>query len=273
MPQVKAKDGTMLYYKDWGTGVPVVLIHGWPLNADMWEYQAGVLAAQGHRVIAYDRRGFGRSEQPWSGYDYDTMADDLGAVLETLDLRGAALVGFSMGGGEVVRYLARGDAGRVSKAVLVSSVVPYMVKADDNAGGISRSVFDEMVEGLEDDRPAFLSSFGRKFFGVGLISFSISSELLDWTQGLALQASPKATIDCVRAFSETDFRGDCAKVGVPTLVIHGDADNTVPIDGAGRAAAKLIKGAKLVEYEGAPHGLFYPQRDRLNKDLLTFLHE
>ena len=272
MPFFQAKDGTSLYYKDWGTGVPVVLVHGWPLSADMWEYQAGPLAAQGHRVIAYDRRGFGRSEQPWTGYDYDTLADDLGAVLDTLDLRDAALVGFSMGGGEVVRYLARSGAGRVAKAVLVSSIVPYMLKADNNRDGVSRSVFDEMVEGLEEDRPAFLASFGRKFYGAGLISFSISSELLDWSQSLALQASPKATIDCVRAFSETDFRPDCARIDVPTLVIHGKSDNTVPIDASGRAAAKLIKGAKLIEYDGAPHGLFYTERDRLNKDLMAFLH-
>ncbi len=269
---IDAKDGTKLYYKDWGTGIPVVLIHGWPLNADMWEYQAGVLAAQGHRVIAYDRRGFGRSGQPWTGYDYDTLADDLAAVLDTLDLRGAALVGFSMGGGEVVRYLARHGDDRVSKAVLLGSVVPYLLKTPDNETGVDRSVFDGMVQGLETDRPGFLATFGKTFFGAGLLNFSISNAMLDWASMMALQASPKATLDLVRAFSETDFRADCAKVKVPTLIIHGSADQTVPPASSSQVAAKLIAGSTLVEYPGAPHALFYTERDRLNQDLLRFLH-
>lgn len=272
MPQqLQARDGTHLHYKDWGTGTPVVLLHGWPLNSDMWEYQARVLAGSGCRVISYDRRGFGRSGQPWSGYDYDTLADDLGVLLETLDLRGAVLVGFSMGGGEVVRYLAKGDAGRVAKAVLVSSVAPFLLKRADNPGGLDKAVFDKIVSGLEADRPGFLQTFGKQFFGAGMLNFSVSNAILEWSQGMALQASPKATIDCVRAFSETDFRGDCAKVKVPTLVIHGDADRTVPIDGSSRETVKLIGGSKLVEYAGAPHALFYTERDRLNADVLGFV--
>ncbi|GAV35267.1 aryl esterase [Roseomonas sp. TAS13] len=274
MSFIEARDGTPLFYKDWGAGKPVVLIHGWPVNADMWEYQAPFLAENGCRVIAYDRRGFGRSGQPWSGYDYDTMADDLAAILDALDLRDATLVGFSMGGGEVARYLSRhGGSGRVSKAVLVAAVTPFLLRTEDNPEGVDRSVFDDMVVNLQADRPAFLASFGKQFFGAGLLSFSISSELLQWTGNLALMASPKATLDCVRAFSETDFRADLPQIRVPVLVIHGDADNTVPIDAAGRHAAAMIPGARLVEYPGAPHGLFFTEKDRLNQDLLRFISE
>lgn len=274
MSFIEARDGTPLFYKDWGAGKPVVLIHGWPVNADMWEYQAPFLAENGCRVIAYDRRGFGRSGQPWSGYDYDTMADDLAAILDALDLRDATLVGFSMGGGEVARYLSRhGGSGRVSKAVLVAAVTPFLLRTEDNPEGVDRSVFDDMVVNLQADRPAFLASFGKQFFGAGLLSFSISSELLQWAGNLALMASPKATLDCVRAFSETDFRADLPQIRVPVLVIHGDADNTVPIDAAGRRAAAMIPGARLVEYPGAPHGLFFTEKDRLNQDLLRFINE
>ena len=272
MPFIEARDGTPLYYKDWGSGAPVILIHGWPLNADMWEYQAGVLAAQGHRVIAYDRRGFGRSGQPWSGYDYDTLANDLACIMEKLDLRGATLVGFSMGGGEVVRYLAREDASRVAKAVLVSSVVPFLLQTPDNPAGVARTVFDTMTDGLANDRPGFLQTFGKQFFGAGLLNFSVSAAILEWASMMALQASPKATLDCVRAFSETDFRADCARIAVPTLIIHGTGDATVPPASSSALATKLIQGSTLLEYDGAPHALFYTERDRLNQDLLTFMH-
>ncbi|MCI0757012.1 alpha/beta fold hydrolase [Teichococcus vastitatis] len=272
MPFAKAPDGTEIFFKDWGSGRPVVLIHGWPLNADMWEYQAPVLASAGLRVISYDRRGFGRSGQPWSGYNYDTLADDLAAVMDHLDLRDATLVGFSMGGGEVARYLSRhGAAGRVSRAVLVSAVTPFLLRTADNPDGVDRSVFDGMIEGLQKDRPNFLATFGKQFFGAGLLTFSISSELLQWASMLALQASPKATMDCVRAFSETDFRADLAGIAVPTLVVHGEGDATVPIGVSGRRAAQMIPGARLVEYAGAPHGLFFTEKDRLNQDLLAFI--
>lgn len=270
MPMVEARDGTPLYVKDWGTGSPIVLVHGWPLNADMWEYNAPALAGAGHRVIAYDRRGFGRSGQPWGGYDYDTLADDLGCVLDALDVRGATLVGFSMGGGEVARFLGRGPSPRVAKAVLVAAVAPYLLKTADNPEGLDRSTFDGFVEKLQNDRPAFLASFGKVFFGTGLLDFSVSSEILQWALMMALQASPKATVDCVRAFSETDFRADAARIGVPTLIIHGDADQTVPIGVSARQAVRLIRGATLVEYAGAPHALMYTERDRLNQDLLRF---
>jgi pimeloyl-ACP methyl ester carboxylesterase len=271
MSFVETTDGTSIFYNDWGRGKPVVLIHGWPLDGDMWEYQWPFLLANGLRVIVYDRRGFGRSGQPVGGYDYDTMADDLKTVLDHLDLRDVTLVGFSMGGGEVARYMRRHHADRVSKAVLVSSVTPYLVQANDNPGGVPRKTFDAMVEGLQQDRPSFLATFGKQFFGAGLLNFTVSSEILQWSLMMALLGSPKATIDCVRAFSETDFRGDMAAFQVPTLIIHGDGDATVPPAKSARLAAAMIAGAKLKEYAGAPHALFFIEKDRLNQDLLSFI--
>lgn len=279
MAYFKTQDGVSLFYKDWCArdgsakegGKPVVFIHGWPVNADMWEYQMVPLARQGLRCIAYDRRGFGRSEQPIGPYDYDTFADDLGVLLETLDLHDVTLVGFSMGGGEIARYLTRHGSARIGKVVLVSSVVPLLLKTPDHPDGADRSVFDQMVSGLESDRPNFLANFGKVFFGVGLLSSPVSSEILDWSLWMAMQASPVATIDCVRAFSETDFRPDLAAFTIPTLVIHGDADKTVPAGITGKAAAAGITGAIYKEYEGAPHGLFVTEKDRLTQDLLEFI--
>ena len=271
MPFIKAADGAQIFYRDHGQGAPVVLIHGWPLNGDMWEYQVPALVEAGHRVITYDRRGFGQSDQTWTGYDYDTFADDLKALLDGLDLNGVSLVGFSMGGGEIARYVGRHGTARLAKAVLVSAVTPYMLKTEQHENGAPRSTFDEMVEGLRDDRPHFLAGFGETFFGVGMLTSPVSDEMLDWAQVHALKASPKATIDCVRAFSETDFRADLPKLTVPTLVIHGDDDQTVPIDISGREAVKLVPGAQLKEYEGAPHGLFITHKEMLNADLVAFL--
>ena len=271
MPYVKAQDGTQLYYYDWGTGAPVVLIHGWPLTSASWESQARVLAESGFRVIAYDRRGFGRSDWPFSGYNYDTLATDLGAVLDTLNLQGATLVGFSMGGGEVARYLGRYGAARVAKAVLISAVTPYLLKTADNPEGVDKKVFDEIVENLVKDRPAFLKQFAPAFYGRTLVNHTVSEPYLEFTQEMALTASPKATIDLVRAWSGTDFRDDLARITVPTLVIHGTGDATVPIDASGRRAAKLIPHAELLEYDGAPHGLNATVPDKLNADLLSFL--
>ena len=271
MPHIRTRDDFGLYYKDWGHGKPVVFIHGWPLNADMWEYQMQSLARQGLRCIAYDRRGFGRSEQPAGGYDYDTLADDLKALLDTLDLHDVTLVGFSMGGGEVARILSRHGAGRIGKTVLLSSVVPFLLKTPDHPDGVDRGVFDQIVGGLQADRPHFLATFAKPVYGVGMLSKPVSTEILDWTLSMAMQASPIATIDCVRAFSETDFRGDLAAFTIPTLVIHGDADQTVPIGISGRAAASGIAGSKYIEYEGAPHGAFMTEKDRLTQDLLEFI--
>ena len=271
MPFIKTSDGAELFYNDWGSGKPVVLIHGWPLNSQMWEYQAPVLAASGLRVVSYDRRGFGKSGQPWSGYDYDTLADDLHALMEALDLQGATLVGFSMGGGEIARYLSRHGAGRVAKTVLLSAVTPMLLKTDSHPQGADQSVFDKMLDGLAADRPNFLATFGKQFFGAGLLNFTVTTEILEWSLWMAMAASPRATTECVRAFSATDFRPDMAAFTMPTLVIHGTSDATVPIDISGRAAARLIPGAQLIEYEGAPHATFFYEKDRLNKDLLAFI--
>ena len=271
MPLAKAKDGTQLYCKDWGRGRPVVLIHGWPLDADMWEYQAPALAHAGFRVVAYDRRGFGRSDQPWSGYDYDTMADDLAAVMRELSLTDVALVGFSMAGGEIARYMSRHGGADVSRAVLVSSICPFLLQTEDNPDGAPKSLFEGMADGLKKDRPKFLADFSKGFFGVGMLSSPVSSELIQWTGNMAMLASPKATIDCVRAFGETDLRPDMAAFKVPTLVIHGDADQTVPFEISGKKAAKMIQGAQLKVYEGAPHAVPFTHHERLNEDLIAFL--
>ena len=271
MPFLKANDGAELFYNDWGQGRPVVLIHGWPLDADMWEHQALFLARNGCRVIAYDRRGFGRSTQTWDGYTYDQFADDLKSVIETLGLSGVTLVGFSMGGGEVARYLSRHGAGRVAKAVLVSAVTPYLLKTADNPEGVDKSVFDGMVAGLETDRAQFLTGFGKLFFGVGLLTSPVSSEVLTWAQSLAMMASPKATIDCVHAFAETDFRNDMKAFTVPTLIIHGDDDKTVPIEASAKRVAAMIPQAQLNIYAGSPHATVFTDADRVNQDLLAFI--
>jgi non-heme chloroperoxidase len=271
MPHIEARDGTKLHVKDMGKGQPVVLIHGWPLNGDMFEYQTLALLEAGYRVITYDRRGFGLSEHPANGYDYDTFAADLAAVVDGLDLQGAALVGFSMGAGEIARYLSSYGSARISRVALVGGVVPYLLKTDDNPDGADASVFDDMKAQIREDRFAFLKNFAKTFYGVGMVSKPVSDGLLDWNFVLAIMASPKATIECVDAFGKTDFRPDLAAFDVPTLVIHGTADKTVPIDPAGRAAAAGIAGAQLIEYEGEPHGLFATAPDRLNRDLLAFL--
>ncbi|MVA56795.1 alpha/beta fold hydrolase [Agrobacterium vitis] len=271
MAFIEAKDGTQLHVKDMGKGRPVVLIHGWPLTGDMFEYQTLALLKAGFRVITYDRRGFGQSGHPADGYNYDTFADDLASVIDSLDVQNVSLVGFSMGGGEIARYLSRHGASKVSKAVLVASVAPYLLKDASNPEGVDASVFEGMKEDIRKDRFAFLQSFAKTFYGVGLVTSPVSQGILDWSFILGVMASPKATIDCVDAFGKTDFRPDLAAFTIPTLVIHGTADKTVPIDPAGRAAAKGIAGAKLIEYEGEPHGLFATAPDRLNRDLIEFL--
>jgi pimeloyl-ACP methyl ester carboxylesterase len=271
MPFIRTRDGIDLFYRDWGAGPPVLLIHGWPLNADMWEHQHALLAEQGFRVIAYDRRGFGRSSQPWTGYDYDTLSDDLGEVIEQLDLCELTLVGFSMGGGEVARYLSRHRFGRVSGTVLIGAVTPFLLNSADNPNGAPASVFEGMMEGIRADRPQFFEAFARAFYGVGGPGPQVSEALLRWSQTLVMQAGMRGTLECVRAFGFTDFRADMAAFTMPTLVIHGDADQIVPIDISGRVAAGMIAGAELKIYDGAPHGLFATHKDELNRDLLAFL--
>lgn len=270
MAFLKTSDGTELFYNDWGAGQPIILIHGWPLDADMWSDQAVFLAEHGFRVIAYDRRGFGRSSQPWNGYDYDTLAGDLAAIIDGLSIENAVLVGFSMGGGEVARYLSRHGSARVAKAMLISSVTPYLLKTEDNPAGVDSSVFDQIIEGLQQDRPHFLSGFGAKFFGVTLLDHKVSAELLAWTLQVAMMGSLRATLECGKAFAMTDFRPDMAAFDIPTCIIHGTADKTVPIDSSARVAAGMIKGARLIEYEDEPHGLHATAKARLNQDILEF---
>lgn len=273
MNHVTLPDKTTLYLKDWGAGRPVILLSGWPLSADSWDDQAMVLAGSGYRVIAYDRRGFGRSSQPWSGYDYDTLADDLAAVIQQTGARDAVLVGFSMGGGEVARYMSRHGGRSVVKAALVSSVVPCMLKSDSNPHGTEQSVFDAMAEQLRDDRAKFFAAFFKDFFGVGLLSHPVSSELIDWARGQAMQASLRATLECAAAFAGTDFREDLSAFKLPTLIIHGTADKTVPIDASARPAHAAITGSTLIEYDSAPHGLFATDKHRLSADLLAFVRQ
>ncbi len=271
MKTIRVDDDTSLYVKVWGTGRPVIFIHGWPLNADTWDDQAMAVAAAGYQAIAYDRRGFGRSSQPWSGYDYDTLADDLAAVIQQTGARDAILVGFSMGGGEVARYMSRHGGKAVTQAALISSIVPYMLKTDDNPNGTPQSVFEDIAANLAKDRATFFGDFMKSFFGVGMLSHPVSEENIEWVRALAMQASLKATVDCAKSFSTTDFRSELSEFTVPTLIIHGTGDKTVPIDASGRPAAKGIAQSTLIEYEGSPHGLFATDKSRLTKDLLDFV--
>ena len=272
MPYVKTRDGADIFVKDWGSGRPVVLIHGWPLSADSWDPQAVALAEAGYRVISYDRRGFGRSSQPWTGYDYDTLTDDLADVMKAAGVeQDATLVGFSMGGGEVARYMSRHDGRGVNSAVLIGSVVPYMLKTDDNPYGVPEEQLLGIAKGIKEDRPNFFRTFFKDFFGVGYVTSPVSEATLDWAWRLAMQASLRSTLECAKSFGFTDFRPDLPAFRVPTLVIHGTGDKTVPIDPSGRAAAAGIAASQLVEYDGAPHGLFATESDRLTEDLLTFL--
>ena len=259
-------------YVDYGEGKPVVLIHGWPLSHLMWENQFMALTGAGYRVVAYDRRGFGESSKPWSGYDYDTFASDLNTLMEELDLNDAALVGFSMGGGEVARYLGKYGSKRVSKAVLMSSITPYLLKTDDNAGGVDKSVFYGMIQGLQKDRPGFLLDFSKSFVNWDKDGRDLLSEAaLNHSWDIATWASSKGSVDCVRAFSATDFRADLAKFDVPTLVLQGDADGIVPFEASGKIAHELVADSELVVINGGAHGLTYTQPEQVNSALLDFL--
>ncbi|MDO6414207.1 alpha/beta hydrolase [Sphingomonas sp. BIUV-7] len=271
MPYVTAKDGTQVYYKDWGTGPAVFFSHGWPLSADMWEQQMMFLGLKGYRVLAHDRRGFGRSSQPWSGYDYDTFADDIALILEEAKVEQVTLVGFSMGGGDVARYISRYKGARVEKACLTSAVTPYFIKADDNPDGAPPEIFDGIRNGLLADRPQFLDAFNSLFYGTNKNPDAVSPGVLKQTLQIALAGGIKGTYDCVGAFSESDFRPDMAAFTMPTLIVHGDADQVVPIAPTGAAAHKLIPHSTFKVYEGAPHALVVTHKDRYNADLLEFL--
>ena len=273
MPYAKARDGCMLYYKDWGRGDPVVLLHGWPLTADTWDDAAVALVEAGHRCIMPDRRGFGRSDQPWDGHDYDTYADDVAAVLGEAGVEEpVALVGFSMGGGEVARFLTKQGKRRVSKVVLVSSVVPYMLQSDENPEGVPQSTFATMAQSMKEDREHFFKGFFKDFFGTGVISRPVSDEveMNAWRQ--TMMAGLRPTLAAAQAFATTDFRPDIKSFeGIPTLIIHGTSDKTVPIDATGRVMAREVPHAKLIEYEGSAHGLFATDKERLIDDLADFL--
>jgi len=271
MGTITTRDGTQIYYKDWGKGQPVVLSHGWPLNADSWESQALFLASSGYRVITHDRRGHGRSSQPWDGNDMDTYADDLAELFEALDLRDAFLVGFSTGGGEVARYVGRHGTKRLAKLGLVSAVPPLMLKTDANPGGLPVSVFDGLRAGSIADRSKlYLDLASGPFFGFNRPGANISQGMIDsfWLQGM--MSGHKNAYDCIQAFSETDFTEDLKAFDVPTLIVHGDDDQIVPIGPAALAAAKLVKNATLKIYPGAPHGLGDTHKEQLNADLLAF---
>ncbi|MBP2282710.1 pimeloyl-ACP methyl ester carboxylesterase [Flavobacterium sp. CG_23.5] len=269
---IETETNVKLYVKDYGEGKPVILIHGWPLSNEMWEYQIDALVENNFRVIAYDRRGFGKSSQPWEGYDYDTLADDLKAIIDQLELEDVSLVGFSMGGGEVVRYFSRHGGKNVVKAVLISSVTPLLLKTDSNPDGVPQEKYDAMAEQIKDDRMNFLESFAKTFFGVTFIIKPISTALLDYYRMLCSFASPRATLECAKSFSTTDFSNEMRDVNVPTLIIHGDEDKTVPIEITSEIAARLIPDNIFIVYEGAPHGLFYIEKKKLNNDLIKFLN-
>ncbi len=263
-----------LYYEDHGTGKPVVLIHGWPLSGRSWEYQVPALIEAGHRVITYDRRGFGKSSQPWDGYDYDTFAADLHQLLEHLDLKNVTLVGFSMGGGEVARYVGTYGTDRVEKAVFAGAVPPFLYKSEDHPeGALDDAGIQEFENGVKNDRLAFLDDFTKTFFGAKDGKGLVSEPFRLYNRDIAAAASPKGTLDCIAAFSKTDFRDDLAKFTIPTLIIHGDADEIVPFEYSGKRTHEAISGSKLALIKGGPHGLNATHAHEFNEALLSFLRD
>jgi non-heme chloroperoxidase len=268
---VTVKDGTQIYFKDWGSGQPIVFSHGWPLTADAWDAQMVFLASRGFRCIAHDRRGHGRSTQPWNGNEMDTYADDLATLTEALDLRNAIHVGHSTGGGEVARYLGRHGTSRVAKAVLIGAVPPLMVRTPANPGGLPLDVFDQMRAGVAADRSQFFRDLAIPFYGYNRPGAKISEGVRDsfWLQGV--MAGHKAALDCIKAFSETDFTEDLKKIDVPTLIMHGDDDQIVPIGASAMLSSKLVKNSTLKVYKGLPHGMCTVNADLINRDLVDFI--
>ena len=271
MSSITTQDGTRIYYKDWGEGQPVVFSHGWPLGADAWESQMVFLASHGYRCIGHDRRGHGRSSQPWGGNEMDTYADDLATLIEALDLREVVLVGHSTGGGEVTRYIGRHGTSRVAKAILVDAIPPLMLKTDANPGGLPIEVFDAIRAGVSTDRSQFYKDLTLPFFGANRPGAKVSQGMMDafWFQ--AMQGGLKGEYDCVRVFSETDLTEDLKRFDVPTLIIHGDDDQIVPIADSAYLSAKLVKDSVLKVYPGGPHGVAATHADQLNADLLEFI--
>jgi non-heme chloroperoxidase len=273
MPTITTKDGAKIFYKDWGTGQPVVFSHGWPLNADAWDEQLFFMASHGFRAIAHDRRGHGRSTQTYTGNEMDTYADDLASLVEALKLEDAIHVGHSTGGGEVARYIGRHGTKRVAKAVLVGAVPPLMLKAPDNPEGLPIEVFDQIRAGVSNDRSQFYEDLSAPFYGANRPGSTVSKGVRDAFWLMSMQAGFPAAYECIKAFSATDFREDLKKFDVPTLVIHGEDDQIVPFAVGGQRSSKLIKGAVLKAYPGAPHGLMTTHRDQFNKDLLEFAQQ
>ena len=271
MGTITTKDGTSIYFKDWGAGRPIVFSHGWPLSADAWEDQMVFLAERGYRCIAHDRRGHGRSGQPWNGNDMDTYADDLAALFEALNLKDAMMVGHSTGGGEVARYIGRHGGARVSKAVLVGAVPPLMLKTAANPGGLPMDVFDGIRAGVRADRSQFFKDLTTPFYGANRPGNKVSQGMRDTFWMIGMQGSLKSELDCIKQFSETDFTEDLKKMTIPTLFIHGDDDQIVPIADSSMLASKLVKNGTLKVYAGAPHGLATTHKEQLNADLLAFV--
>lgn len=272
MDKIITSDGTQLYFKDWGKGQPIVFCHGWPLSSDSWESQMIFLASKGFRCIAHDRRGHGRSSQPWDGNDMNSYADDLATVLDTLELTNVILVGFSTGGGEAARYIGRHGSKRIAKLVLIGAVPPQMLKSANNPNGVPMEVFDGMRNASLANRAQLYQDLAAgPFFGYNRPGVTPSQGMIDWFYIQGMQAGHKNTYDCIKAFSETDFTDDLKKINVPTLIIHGDDDQVVPIDISAKQSATLIKNAKLLVYAGAPHGLTDTHKDKLNEDLLRFI--
>jgi non-heme chloroperoxidase len=268
---ITTRDGTKIFYKDWGTGQPVVFSHGWPLNADAWDDQTFFLASRGYRAIAHDRRGGGRSSQPWDGNDLDHYADDLAALIETLDLHDAVLVGHSTGGGEVARYIGRHGTSRLAKAVLVGAIPPLMLKTAANPGGLPIEVFDQLRAGLSADRSQFYKDLSAPFFGANRPGSKVSQGTRDAFWLWSMTVGLKGAFDCIKAFSETDQTEDLKRFDIPTLIIHGDDDQIVPIADSALLSSKIVKGATLKIYPGAPHGLTFTHEEQFNADLLAFL--
>ncbi|HKB09785.1 MAG TPA: alpha/beta hydrolase [Vicinamibacterales bacterium] len=270
MDRFTTKDGTTIYFKDWGSGQPVVFSHGWPLSADAWEDQMIFLASHGFRCIAHDRRGHGRSSQPWTGHDMDTYADDLAALVELLDLKDAIHVGHSTGGGEVARYIGRHGGKRVAKAVLIGAITPLMLQTPANPGGLPLKVFDGLRESVKKDRSQFFKDLSAPFFGANRAGSTVSQGVRETFWLLGMQAGLNACYDCIKVFSETDLTEDLKKIDVPTLILHGDDDQIVPIADSAMLTAKIVKKSILKVYEGGPHGIPITHKDRVNADLLEF---